>query len=344
MIYFAVTIYYVSVYAVEGIAAEDDGKLTVEFCLRFIIAISVIYFAFFEFLSMVRDGKEYLSDVFNYFDWFAFASNLWIISHMVRDEVVEDATDVTDELPSTELIDDLGGLDTVDGLVETLDDLAGEDDLATRMLKGGGGSDNSDGGLAGENDDAIMDSLPQDRQWIRALAAFSVFFMWIKTFYWMRLFTGTSFYIRLILETLSDIKYFLILTIFIFMTFGNTLLIMNQGRTEDGQLYSSIFGVGFLDVMLNNYITAIGDYEVDGFKQEGGDVIIWILFIMATFISQVTFLNMLIAIMGDTFDRVSEVKEQSALAEKINILADYVTIVRKSTVDLDKFLYAVTPA
>ena len=79
-----------------------------------------------------------------------------------------------------------------------------------------------------------MDSLPQDRQWIRVLAAFSVFFMWVKTFYWMRLFTGTSFYIRLILETLSDIKYFLILTIFIFMTFGNTLLIMNQGRTEDG--------------------------------------------------------------------------------------------------------------
>ena len=97
-------------------------------------------------------------------------------------------------------------------------------------------------------------------------------------------------------------------------------------------------------MMLNNYITAIGDYETDGFKTDGGDVIIWILFIMATFISQVTFLNMLIAIMGDTFDRVSEVKEQSALAEKINILADYVTIVRKSEVDLDKFLYAVTPA
>ena len=109
--------------------------------------------------------------------------------------------------------------------------------------------------------------------------------MWIKTFYWMRLFSGTSFYIRLILETLSDIKYFLILTIFIFMTFGNTLFIMNQGRTEDGQLYQKVFNVSFLDVMLNNYITAIGDYEVDNFKQEGSDVMIWILFIMSTFIA-----------------------------------------------------------
>lgn len=51
--------------------------------------------------------------------------------------------------------------------------------------------------------------------------------MWIKTFYWMRLFSPTSFYIRLISETLVDIKYFLILLIFILMTFGNTLLVMN---------------------------------------------------------------------------------------------------------------------
>lgn len=61
----------------------------------------------------------------------------------------------------------------------------------------------------------------------RTIAALLVFLMWIKTFYWMRLFTATSFYIRLIQETLSDIKFFLILFIFILMTFGNTLMVMN---------------------------------------------------------------------------------------------------------------------
>lgn len=61
----------------------------------------------------------------------------------------------------------------------------------------------------------------------RGLSTLLVFLMWIKTFYWMRLFTATSFYIRLIQETLSDIKFFLILFIFILMTFGNTLMVMN---------------------------------------------------------------------------------------------------------------------
>ena len=61
--------------------------------------------------------------------------------------------------------------------------------------------------------------------------------MWIKTFYWMRLFSGTSFYIKLIRETLSDVKYFLILFLFSMMLFGNALSVMNQGRSEEGQLY-----------------------------------------------------------------------------------------------------------
>ena len=39
------------------------------------------------------------------------------------------------------------------------------------------------------------------------------------------------------------------------------------------------------------------------------DLTIWLLFIASTFITQITFLNMLIAIMGDTYDRVSENKD-----------------------------------
>ena len=55
---------------------------------------------------------------------------------------------------------------------------------------------------------------------------------------------------------------------------------------------------------------------------------------------------MLIAIMGDTFARVSEVKEQSALKEKIAILSDYVILVERETLargNLSRYLFAVEP-
>jgi len=64
----------------------------------------------------------------------------------------------------------------------------------------------------------------------RALASLASFFLWIKAFYWLRLFTGTSFYIRLIVETLREIKYFMILFAFCLMMFGNAILIMDTGR------------------------------------------------------------------------------------------------------------------
>ena len=51
---------------------------------------------------------------------------------------------------------------------------------------------------------------------------------------------------------------------------------------------------------------------------------------------------MLIAIMGDTFGKVSEMKEQSALREKINILADFVWIIKMKDQDA-AFIYAMKP-
>ena len=58
------------------------------------------------------------------------------------------------------------------------------------------------------------------------------------------------------------------------------------------------------------------------------------------------FLNMLIAIMGDTFERVTESREQSALVEKIRILADYVYVVpyeKAKNGTMNKFLFQLRP-
>ena len=50
---------------------------------------------------------------------------------------------------------------------------------------------------------------------------------------------------------------------------------------------------------------------------------------MATFITQVIIFNMLIAVMSDTYDRVTEKRDQATLREKVRILADYVWVVGK---------------
>ena len=47
------------------------------------------------------------------------------------------------------------------------------------------------------------------------------------------------------------------------------------------------------------------------------------MFLLATFIIAVVFMNMLIAIMGDTFGKVLEVAEESGLREQVVLIADH---------------------
>jgi len=68
-----------------------------------------------------------------------------------------------------------------------------------------------------------------------------------------------------------------------------------------------IFGDPF-DSILNQYLLGLGAFDHTLFVGEGS-VFIWFYFVLATFITQITFMNLMIAIMGDSFDRVTEVRE-----------------------------------
>ena len=161
------------------------------------------------------------------------------------------------------------------------------------------------------------------------------------------MFGPTSFFVRMIQETVYDVRYFLILFILILLTFGNAILILSQGR--DDALYKDYFSNSYLNVILNQYELSLGEFDTENrFRtaSEGGDSIAWITFIGATMITQIMFLNMLIAIMGDTFERVTESREQSALVEKIRILSDYVYVVPYETEKngtMNKFLFQLRP-
>ena len=56
------------------------------------------------------------------------------------------------------------------------------------------------------------------------------------------------------------------------------------------------------------YLLAMGEYDTEGFDNQGqsNKVILWVVFLTATFFIQLTFMNMLIGIMSNTFGEVFE--------------------------------------
>ena len=70
----------------------------------------------------------------------------------------------------------------------------------------------------------------------------------------------------------------------------------------------------------------------------------WVYFMMATLFTQIMFLNMLIAIMGQTFGRVVEARDRKSLQECTSIYADFLWMIELTQELKDmRYLYVVRP-
>jgi len=77
--------------------------------------------------------------------------------------------------------------------------------------------------------------------------------------------------------------------------------------------------------MIHAYLTGLGDFNKDTYSAENS-LVVWIMFILATIIVQLIFLNLLIAIMGESFSRITAIRQQTTLKELCNIMEDHIWI------------------
>ena len=95
--------------------------------------------------------------------------------------------------------------------------------------------------------------------------------------------------------------------------FGSAFYIININLDAGDEIIPKLSGFWILNAFENQYELSLGEYRVEAYRElEMHQFLIYLLFILSTFIIQITFLNMLIAIMGDTFDRATEERESNA--------------------------------
>ena len=159
---------------------------------------------------------------------------------------------------------------------------------------------------------------------LRVLAAFASFFLLVKLYDWLRLFQNTAFYMELIKATLEDIGAFMILFVTAIFVFAAPMMILSlnvkapEGEEDDSQ--GIILSIS--SFFMTQYLSAIGEYEYDSYDGRTLDKLCRLLFLVSTFFVQITMLNMLIAIMGDTYNYVSAKRETSATKTKLNLVSE----------------------
>ena len=165
--------------------------------------------------------------------------------------------------------------------------------------------------------------------------------MWFKFFTWLRIYAATAFYMRLLSETFEDVRAFFIMFLVIVTAFANIMYILNSQRVheDEQELYDANVESGFMNAWIMTYTLGFGEFATEGYAGTNTNLI-WFVWFFGTFLISITFLNMLIAIMTNSFDKVMESRQLAALKERINIMQDYRKVV--TFLNLDKnFRYMV---
>ena len=94
--------------------------------------------------------------------------------------------------------------------------------------------------------------------------------------------------------------------------FANAFYILKIGEPDmmESVPYALVF----------SYRMGLGDFVTDEFTNSKDEILIWILWFINTLIINIILLNLLIAIMGDTFDRVLETSDSAMLKEITGIM------------------------
>lgn len=76
----------------------------------------------------------------------------------------------------------------------------------------------------------------------------------------------------------------------------------------------------------------------------GTNSLVWAFYLCTTLFTQITFFNMLISIMGQSFERIDAQKDEYSLMERTRMYADFLWCIKlDDEIAGKRYLYVVTP-
>ena len=141
--------------------------------------------------------------------------------------------------------------------------------------------------------------------------------IWLKLLYFLRIYKSFGYYIRLIVDVIIDMKYFLSLLLLTFIAFGDSFrqISSSNGSGED------FIGGTILTAIAFVYRMVLGDFDTNAFGSVAV-AYVWILFFLCTLFNMIIMMNLLIAIISESFAEVNSVKEQASFREQADIIAE----------------------
>lgn len=117
------------------------------------------------------------------------------------------------------------------------------------------------------------------------------------------------------MRTIYDLRHFLVLILIIMSSFVTMFFVFQQnikaqtfyddnGNQIEKRYIDEYTGHELIDSFIAIYLITVGDFYTENYKESPNNIIIWPMFLLCNFLMAIVFMNMLIAIMGQTFGEI----------------------------------------
>jgi len=162
----------------------------------------------------------------------------------------------------------------------------------------------------------------------REVEALLALLIWTKALYFMQLIDEVAPLVHIIFKVFYDIRYFLVTLVIALFAFANSFYLLGKNQIqydsieEDNYpIYTTVIGsIEYVFMMALGEIFADDDNFAKGSSSQ--ELILWIIFLLATFTLIIHLMNMLIAIMGETFSKNNEVADENREREHLKFIME----------------------
>jgi hypothetical protein len=118
-------------------------------------------------------------------------------------------------------------------------------------------------------------------------------------------------------QVLFDMKIFLLILIIMYLGFGEAFLRLSEGSEPDQQFIES-----YPHALLYSFRLSLGDMATDTFDKSVQSVTAWLLFVGCLLYTNIVMLNLLIAIISESFAHINTNTENASYQERASLIAE----------------------
>lgn len=154
------------------------------------------------------------------------------------------------------------------------------------------------------------------------MQAIAALLSWMKFLYYLRSFERTGYLVKMVEEVCWDMKEFMFLLVIAMVGFADAFFSISISISEYGD-YEEPFVTSVTQALQYSYLLALGEFGLDSLDNWG-----WLMFILASLFNLVVMLNLLIAIISSTYERVMTAQTEYSFKERVSLYCDVYLITK----------------